>query len=237
MQYPTYADMKTKIQEDLDLQDEEMIQPTEILAYFNDAIREAEAEILGIYEDYFLATGDIALVQGIDKYSLPATIYATKIRGIVYHNGPIIYPVKRIRDWKKFITLTISDFYTNSTEDYRYLILNPSAALGVQLQLVPPARETSSNIFTLWFIREANRLVNDTDVCDIPEFVSFIYAHVKVACRKKEFNGFCPQEDRDQLEFQRKLMVDSLTAMVPDADTEIEKDMSSYYEQFDNSNY
>lgn len=233
MNYPTYADMKAKLQNDLDLQDEEMIQPAEMLAYFNDAVREAESEILGIYEDYFLAQTDIPLTEGVDLYPLPDNIYATKIRGLVYHNGPLIYPVSRIRDWKKFITMVTADYYTNTTQDYRYMIMNPSAADGVQLKLVPPSRETSVDHLTLWYIREANRLVYDTDVCDIPEFVSFIYAHVKVSCRKKEFNGFCPQEDRDQLEFQRKLMVDSLTAMVPDADTEIEKDLSSYYDQTD----
>lgn len=233
MNYLPYSTIRDKVQADLDLQDEEMILPEEMRGYANDAIREAEAEILGIYEDYFLNAAPVSLVSGQDLYSLPATIYATKIRGIMYQNGNTIYPVKRIRDWKKFLDLALSDYFTNSTEDYRYIIINSSAASGVQMKLVPPSRETTANVMNIWFIREANRIVTDADVCDIPEFESFIYAHMKVSCRKKEFNGFCPQEDTDKLNEERARMISTLTAMVPDTDTEIEKDMSLYYDMFD----
>lgn len=235
MKYPTYAEMKAKVENDLDLQDEEIIGDDEMLAYFNDAIREAESEILGIYEDYFLAKSFLALEQGTALYSLPESIFATKIRNIVYSVGTIIYPITRIRDRKKFLEIAYGNQQLSVSDNYRYIILNSTAADGVQLQLVPPSRETSDTAVTIWHIREANRLALDTDVCDIPEFVGFIYAFVKVECRKKEFNGYCPQEELGRLEQQRKLMVDSLTAMVPDQDTEVEKDMSFYEDQYDQS--
>lgn len=235
MKYPTYADMKAKVEQDLDFQDEEIVGPDEMLGYFNDAVRDAESEILGIYEDYFLNNKDIPITEGEAFYCLPEDIFATKIRGVVYHSGSLIYPIRRVRDMKKFQDVQVLDFYSSTSMNYRYIILNRSAAAGVQFQLIPPSRETADNVVTVWYIREANRLVLDTDVCDIPEFISFIYAFVKVECRKKEFNGYCPQEELDRLERQRKLMIDSLTAMVPDQDTEIEKDMSFYHDQYDQS--
>ena len=65
----TWATLRAKIQRDLDLQDEIFITNTELLGYANEAIDEAEQEVLTIYEDYFLTNENLALVTGTAEYS------------------------------------------------------------------------------------------------------------------------------------------------------------------------
>lgn len=227
MRYWTWGEIKTKVQQDLDLEEELFITPSELLAYGNEAVDEAEAEIHSIYEDYFLTKSAITLVQGQSEYDLPTNIYANKIRGIIYRNGTTWYPVMRIRDWKKFEKYT-SDVVNQSTADYQYMIINSTAG-SPKVLLSPSARE-SGNYLTMWHLRNANRFTVDADICDIPEFVSFVIQFIKVRCYEKEIH---PNADKAVaiLQQQRELMKETLSTMVPDADNTIELDLSSYEEQ------
>ncbi len=224
----TYAAALSKVQKELDMEGEEFVQPTEWLEYFNDALREAEAEILGIYADYFLDLFSLPLVQGQSLYALPPGIYAHKIRSMIYASGSIIYPIRRIRTSTKFQDRA-EILLANPTDEYRYIIRN-SATNGVQLELIPAAKETSSQNVQIWHLRTCNVVALTTDILDLPEFVNFIYAFVKYRAQTKENAGEAPQGIVSELEHERKLMVETLTDMVPDDDNEIEKDMSIYEE-------
>lgn len=226
----TFGDLRDKIARELDLEDEAFIVADEMLGYYNDAVDDAEAEILGIYEDYFLTSALLPLETGVATYSLPADIYANKIRRVIYSRGTIIYEILRVRDWKKFLKKAVIDAYSGLNDCYQYMLQNVSADDGVQLVLVPPSAETSEENVRLWYIRNANRATGDSDKCDIPEFTSFITAHMRCSVRRKEFNGDVPQADIMELERQRKLMIDTLTTMVPDDQTEIEQDLTHYNE-------
>lgn len=226
---PTYEEIAAKIMRECDLEDEVFIVPDELMGYYNDAVDEAEAEIHGIYEDYFLASKPLRLETGESLYSLPPDIYANKIRRVIYNNGAdLLYEVQRIRDWKKFFQKAETDTFGQNELFYRYLLQNSSADEGVELVLVPKSRETSDANVLIWYIRNANRAVVATDKCDIPEFLNFIYAHMRCSIRRKEFNGEVPGQDLAELEKQRKLMIDTLTNMVPDDQTEVEQDLSHY---------
>ena len=226
---PTYEDIRDKILREHDLEDETFIGEDELLGYYNDAVDEAEAEIHGIYEDYFLASANLELEVDVELYSLPSDIYANKIRRVIYQNGSLTYEVRRLRDWKKFINKADADLYATDRY-YGYFLKNNSIEDGVQLLLVPKSREDSETNVTIWYIRNATRATDETSKCDIPEFLNFIYAHMRCSIRRKEFNGDVPQTDLLALEAQRKLMVDTLTAMVPDDQTEIEQDLSHYWD-------
>src|SRR3954470_8745840 len=130
MTYPTWSELKTKIEADLDLQDEDFVTASELLGYANEAVDEAEAEIHTLYEDYFLTEGTITLIAGTSSYALPSDIYGSKIRGVIFSNNGLIYPVKRIRNSKKFELIANIRFISSSTDDYRYLLKNASAAAG-----------------------------------------------------------------------------------------------------------
>lgn len=225
--YWTWQMISDKIENDLDLQSEIFVSPTELLAYANEAIREAEAEIHGIYEDYFLSKSALTLVVGQEEYSLPSDLYAHKIRRMVYRNGSKVYTVDRIRDWKKFEEYSL-ELINQSSVTYNYFIIN-SVAGSPKILLSPPGKEAGAFI-TVWYLREANRLVNLTDVCDIPEFVNFVIQYIKVRCYEKEVGHPALPKAMTDLEQQRQQMTSTLASMVPDAGNEVEADLSLYNE-------
>ncbi len=92
----------------------------------------------------------------------------------------------------------------------------------------PTPNETNSDRVTMWYIRNANRLTGDDSVIDVPEFIHFILQFVKVKCLKKE--GILTEDDKNDLRTQRKLMIDTLTEMVPDEDDTVPEDFTHYAE-------
>lgn len=228
MDLPTLADLKLKVERALGLEDEEFVIPEELTDYANDAIDEAEAEIHSNNPNYFLSRATLTLVSGQEEYDLPANIYAFKIRAIVYRNGTDTYEIKKCREWNQFLKYALDQDSDSSTRNYRYFIINPSAD-GQKILLTPTPNESGAYV-TVWYIRNANTLVDDDDVCDIPEFSSFIIEYMKMRCYEKEGHpNFAACNAR--VEAKRQQMIDTLTNMIEDPDNEIEPDFRSYDEQ------
>jgi len=226
MKYWTLAEITDKIKQDLDLEAEDFVRPAELTGLINEAIDEAEAEIHALYEDYFLSKSTISITSGTEEYDLPADIYAHKIRRLVYNNGSSVYTINRIQDWKKFEVKAIADNFATS-DLYQFFLVNSTPG-SPKVVIVPKARDTGPYL-TLWYLRNANRLSATTDVCDIPEFINFIFQKVTVLVHEKEGNPNLGM-DYQNLERERQLMVGVLAQMVPDAENEIELDTSFYEE-------
>jgi hypothetical protein len=232
----TYNELKTKVEDDLDLQRDTIIGPTEMLGYCNEAIREAEAEIhrLGVEDEYFLQKSSLPLVLGGTEINMPSDLYANKIKAIVYNDGSRIYEVKRLRQSHRFLEIEEIN-NTGSDEDYQYLIENKSrpvaldATTGRKILLYPVSRETHASRLTVWYVRNAARMVDETDLLDIPEFANFIMSFMKVRCIGKEGDPRYNDEVA-VLQAQRKLMIETLTEMVPDGDDTMEADFTHYLE-------
>lgn len=224
--YWTYSEIRTKVEQDLALEDEVFVEPAELLGYVNEAIDEAEAEIHGLYEDYFLSRATITLVQGTEEYSLPSDIYAHKIRNLIYRNGSEVYQIHRIKDWRKFEEYAVESINQSSTT-YQWFLLNATAG-SPKILLSPPAKQSGAYV-TIWYLRNANTLVEDTDICDIPEFINFVLQYTKVRCYEKEGHPNLQKAMAD-LEQQRQQMISTLATMTPDAENELEADYSIYEE-------
>jgi len=224
----TLLQLTTKIERDLALEDEDFVQPDELTDYINEAIDEAEAEVHGLYEDYFLCRSTITLVSGTSEYALPTSIYAHKIRRITYRRGTRTYTINRIRDWKKFEEFELDKVGGAQSEaEYRYLLVNEAAG-SPKILFTPDVAESGAYV-TVWYYRQANRLSADADLMDIPEAANFVLQHVKVRCYEKEGHPNLAKAMSD-LERERALLQSTLTAMIPDADTTIEMDLSLYEE-------
>lgn len=230
MKYWTWSEIRTKVEQECDLEDEDFVRRSELLAYCNEAIDEAEAEIHALYEDYFLKYVDIPVSANDEFFSIPTLIpdiFGDKIRRIIFrlNDSTTTYTVTRLKDWHKFEQKAVSD--TNVTTDlYQYFLINSTPG-NPQIMLVPKSRETGS--LKVWYLRNANRLALDTDVCDIPEFINFIFTHMKMKVYAKEGHpGY--QEVLERLETERARMLAVLSSRVPDADNEIEMDLSAYQE-------
>lgn len=217
----TWGEAKAIIKNDLDLVDETFIDDTMLDAWGNAAIDEAEKHILAINEDYFLQTADVPLVEGESLIALPTGILGYKIRKLFYDNGAQRYEIKRIRK-----LTDVPNVHAN--DGYRYLMVNV-AGTGARMKLFPASRETSSANATVWFIGNANRIVDDDTELDIPEALNFIITYVKLECLRREGNPgqASMQGERER---QRTLLIESLSDMVPDEDNEIQIDTSFYDE-------
>lgn len=240
----TFGEVNQKIRSDLDLQEEDFILPDEMVGYCNEAIHEAESEILKINEDYFLSSASLTLVVGTSLYSLPSSIYAQKIRGIMYvASSTDFYPVKRIRGGEKFDDI-VSIQQTGQADDYRYLLMNSTAGAQSKIMIVPPARDAGA-LMTVWFIRSAQRVLQAAEltpailptdpnsaaqlatVLDIPEFTQFIIDFMKCRCLAKDSDPRYGDQVA-AMENQRKMMIQTLTEQVPDDDNTNVMDLSFY---------
>lgn len=225
----TWGQILTKLQNDLDLQDMDFVQTTEILGYANEAIRDAETTIhtLGLEARYFLATDTLTITNGTADYTMPSDIFADKMVKVLYVNGSVKYEVYRIRN------LTEIPFIQTG-EDYRYLIMNLSSGVGVRQRLFPTPAETGAYI-QRYYIREVNQLTSDTvsatNVCEIPECINFLYARVREKIYEKEGSPLLAKAQGD-LKVQYDLMTQTLQEMVPDQNDWIRPDLSFYEDLF-----
>lgn len=227
MRYPTYLEIKSKVERDLDLGSAaDLISPEEMLGYYNEAVDDCESIIHTLYEDYFLTSSPFPFVAGQSEYSLPSDIYATKIRALIFDDGVNVYSIPRIKDRRKFEEAAIARSYT-SNHVYQYLLKNPSSS-GIKLTLFPAAKATTSAP-VIWYIRNATRATQDSDLCDIPEFSSYVIQFMKVRVMEKD-NHPNLQLAIQQSQYLRSQMEATLRDMVPDGDTQLEADMTSYLE-------
>ena len=231
MAFKTLLDIKEKIERDLDLEEEEFIQPDELTEYINDAITAAEAMIinLGLRDKYFFTKATLDIVQGQEDITLPENIYANKIFKLVFHNGNDIYPIKPIDSRRMYEEIALLN-QNPSAVNYKYLIRHDTPGEEV-IQIVPPPRESLSDVIEIWFHRDANRLEEDTDVCDLPEIsLLFIYQSVRVRVYEKE-KGQPWVLALAELEKVSNLMKETLQQQIVDSElTKVDMDMDLYEE-------
>lgn len=228
----TYSDIKTKLLNDLDIYDLDFVNgEAELLGYINEALRDAQSEIhtLGLDAAYFLSQSTITLASGTSDYSLPSDIFANRIKKMFYVNGTTNYEIFRLRDLKIVPLIQAS-------EDYRYLPLVKAAntaANNARIRIFPTPAESGAYV-QVWYIRNITTMTtstsDSTNVCEIPECVNFLFQHVKLRIYEKIIHPNT-QLAMAQLVAQRQLMIDTLKEMVPDENTIIDPDTSSYYEQ------
>lgn len=230
MNYSTLAQIKTRLQNECDLFGEDFVEEdTELLGYINAAIDSAKSIIHTLYEDYFLNKTTLTLASGTAAYSCPSDIYAHKIRALVYNNSSTqrVYPIVRIMRLHQAALYG----YETSSAYYRYLLTN-DATTGVKINIYPTPVESGA-LVDCWYIRNPKVLSSASDQCDIPEFINFIYAHVKWAISGKERSGFVQATAKDEYLVQKELMEKALADMIPDEESsEIQKDLS-FYREFD----
>lgn len=221
----TLGTIRSKIQVECDLQEETWITDATVNKYINDAIRDCEAKIHSLYEDYYLTNVNLALVTGTSAYSMPSDVYADKIRLIQYYDGSARYVINRIRRLDEIPNIDTNSYYS-------YLITNDTT-LGHRIILYPASRETSSTNVTIWYLRNAKELVSDADTCDVPEFINYIYAKVKLSIYLQEGNPMA-QEAASTVELLEKEMIEGLENRVPDDDNGIIPD-TSFYDDFESN--
>lgn len=83
-----------------------------------------------------------------------------------------------------------------------------------------------------WYIRSAAIPATESDLIDFPEFWNFIAQHMIVQCLAKEIGNPRLVIENDRLKELREQVLSTLANMVPDQDDTVERDVSSYQEQY-----
>jgi hypothetical protein len=231
MAYKTKLQVVTKIKRDLDLEEEEFIQPEEMTEYINDAITIIEAHIntLGLKDQYFLTRTTLSLVNGTADYALPTNLYEGKIKEVVYSNGATIYKVQPMTRSSSAEEIEHLNRYS-TTEYYKYRIRNDSSS-AVYFQLIPRSRETASNVIILEYFRDLARVSADADLVEVPDIaLQYLYQFVRVKVYEKEGSALLPnaKEDLGKIE---ALMISTLEGqLADDSNNYLELDKSIYGE-------
>lgn len=148
----TYGDIKSYVQNRLDLRDEAFITPIELLQYSEEALKYCEAEVhkLNIEDMYFESEHFLKLQSGKPDYSLPSNIYANKILRIVYQTSSSAYDMARISHRRRFVDSSNIDRYGDASgNDFKYRIINNNPVDGTKIRLHPrPTLATPSFSFT-----------------------------------------------------------------------------------------
>lgn len=223
--YNTWATVKAAILRETDCEDENFVTATELMDYANEAIDEIEKVVLTLNEDYFLTRSTITLVNGTEEYTLPSDIYAHKIRAIIYRNGSTVYPMERIRDWKKFETYEAEKSTSGTVVKYGFFVLHTTA--GAPKILITPTPAESGAYPRIWYLRNANKITTTSDVIDIPEGLNYIKQYVKMKIYEKERSPAYEIAKADLAEKAQSL-ADVLAVKVPDNANEIEPNFSLY---------
>jgi len=223
----TLLEIRQQVKDDLDLNDETFITDVDLNRWINDAIENAESEIHTLYEDYFLAHADIVITAGVVDIDYPSDIYANKIRKIIFkestNKDAQSHEVRRQKD---LVAAESMDLYSSDSTNpvLSWVPVNTSGA-GRKMRLYP--KSGRNGILTVYYIRNAAKLVLDTDICDIDEFERYIIQSVKTQAFFKD--GDPRSTDSKGLEEQlKRSMVDSLSNMSPDNNDEVDPDFSHY---------
>lgn len=234
MTYPTYQSMEAKLKNDLDLNEDTFIQDTEMQGYFNEAVAMIQHQVHTLAEDYLLAQAVIPVTAGDQDIQLPTNIYANKIRKIQWLlNESEKYEVLPIRN--------LNDIpWVNYQDPYQYILLNNGVTnintIGTVAKFYPALRATSSNALTVYYIRAVNTYVDETSVCDIPEWSNVITQYVRYKCFLKEGHPNAMNEKAD-LDLLVKNMNEALASRTMDENTQLSLDSRTLagYSDYTNS--
>jgi hypothetical protein len=220
MQTVIWGDLRDKIEREMDLQEESIIDEDMLKDYGNKGIDYCETRIHLLCEDYFKSKYELPMVEGTSEYAMPSDIYANKIRYVQFDDGQYDYKVKKIK--------TRDIVNVQADDDYRFDVQHSSAADGIKFVLYPAARETTDDQIVMWYIRNANEIEDDDSVVDIPEFVSVVEAYVKHQASIKLRDPLLITKYKDELDRETQAMMATLGTMIPDDEEELDIDTSFY---------
>lgn len=227
MKYWTWAELAQKIKRDIDIEDEIFVTSAELMGYANEAIDDIEKKIHTLCEDYFITRTSVPVVPGVEEIDIPTDIYAMKIREVIYVTNGQTFPAKQLKNWRKFARYE-DDIATGpvATNSYSYFVLN-SVAGSPKLILSPTPVE--SGTLKIWYIRNANEIVDDTSILDIPEAATYITKYCIVKIMQKELNPMLDVAKADLAQILSDTIAD-LSQMFPNNETELEPDYTFYSE-------
>ena len=221
-----------KIQNDLELHAENFVTPEEVKAFINDAIADAEQLIIDSFSDFFLTFVDYPLAVSDAVIPLPDDIFDFRIRGIYYDTQGYAQSDGNTSDWYKIKKLPLERFaLVNKSDIYHYRLINDNVT-GPRIGLYPSYREKAGALTRLWYIRQASRLINNSDVLETGIKPQFILSHAKIAVMNKEGDPMIDVQMAN-LAVQEQKMVSAISRLTDDdEDSYLEMTLESLDEAY-----
>src|SRR6478735_5239995 len=222
----------SKVQDDMELHEENFVTTEDLKQFVNDAIDDAEEIIIDCFSDFFLTYAFADVEVEDDEIELPFDIYESRLRGIWFNASGFeslspsgeAYKVKKIK-LEQLVDVTSGDAY-------RYRLFN-HALLGQKLKIYPPIREDSDDKFLLCYIRQARRLNETTDVLEKGIRIQYVLTHVKKAVASKIGDPML-EELKVKLDEQKNVFKRSLSRLTDDdEDDYLEPDAHSLDEAYE----
>jgi hypothetical protein len=220
----------SKVQDDLDLHEENFVTTDDIKQFIEDAIDDAEEIIIDCFSDFFLTYADLTVEEGDETIDLPEDLYESRLRRVFFsENG---YDADNMGDSYKLGKIDLDEITNVSANDsYRYRLVN-TTSLGQAIYIYPPIRESSSNQFRVWYIRQAKRLEDDEDVLEKGLRIQYILAHVKKSVLEKIGDPLVEVWSK-RLDKQEDKLKNSLSRLTDDdEDVYLEPDMRALQEAY-----
>ena len=230
MAYKTKLQVETKIKKDMDLEEEEFVQASELTEYLNDGIEIIEAHIntMGLQDDYFLTKTTLDLVSGTADYALPSNLYAHKIKEVVYSNGATIYRITPIR--KSATREQIEHLNRFSTTEYYQYRVRSDSSSESYFELIPASRETVTGAVKIEYYRDLARVSADADLVEVPGVsLQWLYQYVKTMIYEKEGHALL-DFSVNKLQALEKLMLETLRGQLADSSLSLMEVDKSIYE-------
>jgi hypothetical protein len=207
------ANIVSKVQDDLDAHDENLTD--DIKQWVNDAIDDLEEIVIDLNQDFLLDYKDLTVAIGATEIDLPDDIYESRIRWLFFsENG---YNQPENGEMYKLTKIKLEKIAEVGADDaYQYRLFN-SATSGQKIFLFPPARETSTDKFRLWYIRQFKRLDDDADVLEKGLRIQYILSHVKCAGMQKLGDPMLDVENQKLLKQEDKVKK-SLSRLTDDSE-------------------
>ena len=232
MSYRTFGDLSTQLKQEIDIEVEEFIQPTELINYFNTGMNLIEAELMkiGQKDEYLKGEAFVSFVAGTDEYDLPSDIVYEKIRKIIYReSNSLIYELKKMSVESKYETQDVLRVY-NSTDYYQYDLYQVSGVW--KIRIYPSVVNTISNALRIIYWRVINRYTDDLTECNVPSICyDYLLSYIRYRVYLKETHVNTPHEEKQLMAF-RQLMIETLQNQVEDPDTTKNDLDLSIYEEF-----
>ena len=235
MAYWTLTQVKERINDELDLEFDTLVQPKEFIGYVNAGVRRVCAALARTnWEDkYFRKYEALPVISGQAEYDFPEDCLKNKITEIVFNNGNgDIYPVRRVKGQDIYSMIEDMNHNSSSEDTFTYTIFNFGPSVGDKLSLVPAPRKNYPTQFKIYYIRQAEELSltdDGTGLVDCPEeFIDVVIAYVKWKCTAKEVGNPMFAEYKDEAQAMLTEMENLLTGQTEDGDNKLPLDKSFY---------
>jgi|LGVF01.2.fsa_nt_gb hypothetical protein len=239
----TLKDIRNQVKDDLGLGQADWVDNDVLDVYIRRAVRKAHREIMKTYEDYFLSTSPVELLGATTHLEYPGDCYANKIRTIIFTNAPIgasgtyVIEIKKFKSISSTVVGNIFNIDNNQSYKTRWIPITSTEDISDgaggtykspvnRMELMPSATTDDGHV-EIRYIRKPIDLVKDEDVCDIPEFTDYVVAKTKALYYADDGDQNYIIADKEAKEIWKD-MVDTLSNMVLDEDTEILLDTGFY---------